>query len=98
MTLTTEVTNITLHHREVEVTVTNSGEEVCRWLEEQKELTEFGVDVEWRPNFSKGEDNPVALLQIGAEEKCIVIQLLYIDYVPEVSDELAPISLSMTVS
>ena len=101
LTLNTEVTNITLHDREVEVTVTKSGEEVRRWLEEHNELIAFGVDVEWRPNFSRGEDNPVALLQISAEKTCLLIQLMYIDYVPEVSEELAQhhvMSLSSCIS
>ena len=86
LSLNTEVTNVTLHNREVQVTVTNSGQEVIHWLEQQEGVTAFGVDVEWRPNFAKGEDNPVALLQIGAGEKCLLVQLLYIDYIPRVSD------------
>ena len=84
--LKTEVTNLTLHDREVEVTVTSSGQAVVRWLEQQEGVTAFGVDVEWRPNFAKGEDNPVALLQIGAGDTCLIVQLLYIDRIPRVSD------------
>ena len=85
--LNTEVTYITLHDREVEVTVTSSGQAVVRWLEQQEttQETAFGVDVEWRPNFAKGEDNPVALLQISAGDKCLIVQLLYIDRIPRVS-------------
>ena len=84
--LNTEVTYITLHDQEVEVTVTNSGQEVVDWLEQQEGVTAFGVDVEWQPNYAKGENNPVALLQIGAGEKCLLVQLLHIDHIPSVSD------------
>ena len=85
--MNSEVMLITLHDREVEITVTTSRERVCQWLRRQRAESAFGVDVEWRPNFARGEDNQVSLLQIGARNKSLLIQLMYIDFVPDVSDE-----------
>lgn len=48
----------------------------------------FGVDIEWRPNQFKGDDNKAALLQIAGIHGCLIIQLLYIERIPDVLKEL----------
>lgn len=48
----------------------------------------FGVDIEWRPNHFKGEDNQAALFQIAGKHGCLIVQLLYIDRIPDALNEL----------
>ncbi|MCD7458394.1 hypothetical protein HAX54_038082 [Datura stramonium] len=42
-----------------------------------------GIDVEWRPNFNRNQQNPVAVLQICVDRRCLIIQLLYCRSIPE---------------
>lgn len=41
-----------------------------------------GLDIEWRPHES-WMSNKSATLQLCIDEKCLILQLLYLDEVPE---------------
>lgn len=42
----------------------------------------LGLDLEWRPNRFKKSDNKVALLQISNENRCLLVQMLFLDSTP----------------
>ncbi|KAF8413031.1 hypothetical protein HHK36_001005 [Tetracentron sinense] len=41
-----------------------------------------GLDVEWRPSFSRNIENPVAILQLCVGRSCLIFQLLYASSIP----------------
>ncbi|KAF5207786.1 Werner syndrome-like exonuclease [Thalictrum thalictroides] len=42
-----------------------------------------GLDIEWRPNFNRNIDNPVATLQLCIGRKCLIFQFLYAPSIPK---------------
>ncbi|KAF9594358.1 hypothetical protein IFM89_030487 [Coptis chinensis] len=70
----------------IETTVTDSAETVENWVREVRQTYQkpffVGLDCEWKPNYIRGRCNPLALLQLCIENKCLIIQLLYIDRIP----------------
>lgn len=65
----------------IPVTVTSQAAAMIEWIQKQTGNL-FGFDLEWKPNFLKGEDNKVALLQLCGPNDCLIIQLLYTDVIP----------------
>ncbi|KAI0528894.1 hypothetical protein KFK09_001437 [Dendrobium nobile] len=68
----------------IETTLTASGDEVESWISNILRLSNrfvVGIDVEWRPSFSRYQ-NPVALLQLCVGHHCLIFQLLHADYIP----------------
>ncbi|PKU78769.1 Werner Syndrome-like exonuclease [Dendrobium catenatum] len=68
----------------IETTLTASGDEVDSWISNILRLSNrfvVGIDVEWRPSFSRYQ-NPVALLQLCVGHHCLIFQLLHADYIP----------------
>lgn len=63
------------------VTITKQAVAVVEWIQRQSGRI-FGFDIEWRPNFLKGQDNKTALLQLCGENGCLIVQMLYIDMIP----------------
>ncbi|KAK6286004.1 hypothetical protein POUND7_012183 [Theobroma cacao] len=42
-----------------------------------------GLDSEWRPNTTSTLINRTAVLQLCIETKCLILQLFYLDYIPQ---------------
>lgn len=72
-TLTELIVRVSTRHRtsDVEVTVVDKGEDADSWIRDKVVGANLGsmllgVDMEWKPNFCKGEDqNPVSLIQVA---------------------------------
>lgn len=65
------------------VTVAAKGATVERWLEQHQEEVKWGLDIEWRPTFQKGEYHSTAILQLSVAACCLLIQLRFIDMLPD---------------
>ncbi|KAF3334758.1 Werner Syndrome-like exonuclease [Carex littledalei] len=42
-----------------------------------------GLDCEWKPNRVRHQDNKIALLQLCIGNRCLILQLIYMDPVPD---------------
>ncbi|CAI9782887.1 unnamed protein product [Fraxinus pennsylvanica] len=68
--------------------VTHDPGMVSQWLSEVESLNNHrrhlivGLDVEWRPSFSRIQ-NPVATLQLCIDRRCLVYQLIHSSYIPD---------------
>lgn len=73
----------------IDTIVTRSSKVVEDWIQQvysensNEPQVIVGLDIEWRPTFQKKSYHKVALIQICVKEKCIIIQLFYIDKLPE---------------
>ncbi|KAF3438669.1 hypothetical protein FNV43_RR21433 [Rhamnella rubrinervis] len=45
--------------------------------------TVVGLDIEWRPYQNSWMSNKSATLQLCINDKCLIVQLFYIDYIPQ---------------
>ncbi|TVU35181.1 hypothetical protein EJB05_17058, partial [Eragrostis curvula] len=74
---------VSFEDHEIETTLTASGAVAAAWVRETYRLHRgglvVGLDVEWRPARVPG---PVAVLQLCADHRCLVFQILRADYVP----------------
>ncbi|KAJ1283476.1 hypothetical protein BS78_03G131400 [Paspalum vaginatum] len=41
-----------------------------------------GLDCEWKPNYSRWTTSKVAILQLCAGTRCLILQLFYVDRIP----------------
>jgi hypothetical protein len=76
-------TEVEILGQKVMVTVASKGATVEKWLNGRKEVVKYGLDIEWRPTFQKGDYHYAALLQLSHEGCCLLIQLQFIDKLPE---------------
>ncbi|KAL2649731.1 hypothetical protein R1flu_017859 [Riccia fluitans] len=68
----------------VTVRVAYTAKGVEDWIDECPANEDiFGFDIEWRPNFVKGQDNDAALCQLACATRCLIVQLHHIDYIPD---------------
>jgi len=79
----TSRTEIQFAEKSIQTTVTDDGHVVENWVSQQSGQEIVGFDLEWRPNFQKGSNNPTALLQLCTDKGCLIIQMLSLDFIPE---------------
>ncbi|KAK7281969.1 hypothetical protein RIF29_10393 [Crotalaria pallida] len=85
---TTSKYMISYDSKTIETTVTDKAITVDHWVEEINMLhagkaTVVGLDVEWRPHVVSYMSNKSATLQLCINDKCLIVQLFYIDYLPQ---------------
>eukprot|EP00899_Mesostigma_viride_P021606 jgi/Mesvir1/29447/Mv23026-RA.1 len=69
----------------VEITTTNHAKACDTWVDTYARTADgglLGLDLEWRPSFTKGVSHKVALLQLSTRSHCLVLQLLHLDAPP----------------
>ncbi|XP_004514485.1 3'-5' exonuclease-like [Cicer arietinum] len=72
----------------IQTLLTISPTHVDTWFLETQRLhlpspTTVGLDIEWRPNSQRGQDNPTATLQLCINNRCLVFQIIHSPYIPE---------------
>ncbi|KAJ9556153.1 hypothetical protein OSB04_010767 [Centaurea solstitialis] len=73
----------------IETTVTKKSAIVTRWVDEILLLhantpkVVVGLDVEWRPHPISSMSNKSATLQLCINTKCLILQLFYMDEIPQ---------------
>lgn len=78
--------DVSFYGLSVRTVLTHSPPIASSWLasrgSHQRPLL-VGFDVEWRPNFSRNVDNPVAILQLSVGLDCLIFQLLHAPEIPQ---------------
>ncbi|KAJ7945796.1 Werner Syndrome-like exonuclease [Quillaja saponaria] len=72
----------------IETTVTDKGSIADEWIQGilskyACNTTVVGLDIEWRPHLIKSMSNKSATLQLCIDDKCLILQLFYMDYFPQ---------------
>jgi hypothetical protein len=79
----TSCTEIHFAKKSIQTTVTDDGRVAENWVNQQTGQKIVGFDLEWRPNFRKGMDNKTALIQLCTDNGCLIIQMLFLNFIPE---------------
>ncbi|KAL2941677.1 Werner Syndrome-like exonuclease [Bienertia sinuspersici] len=85
---TTTIHNINFAGKTIETTVTTNADSITQWITQtlshhKGKKVIVGLDVEWKPNRTKYMNNKAATLQLCINTKCLIIQLIYLNYVPQ---------------
>ncbi|KAI3744253.1 hypothetical protein L1987_57330 [Smallanthus sonchifolius] len=73
----------------IETTVTNTATITKQWVDAilldhaNNPMVVVGLDVEWRPHPIRFMSNKSATLQLCIDTKCLILQLFYMDEIPE---------------
>ncbi|KAM7260141.1 hypothetical protein ACFE04_015882 [Oxalis oulophora] len=83
-----DVYRVTFYGNEIETTVTSEADVVSWWISRIQNIHRYrlhrlvvGLDVEWRPSFSRYQ-NPVATLQLCVGRICLIFQILKAQEIP----------------
>ena len=72
----------------IPVTLTFEEVKIDQWIESnlypdgKKAEDSIGLDIEWKPNFSKGGTNKASLLQLATSDSVLLVQLLQLQRIP----------------
>ncbi|KAG8379734.1 hypothetical protein BUALT_Bualt07G0120200 [Buddleja alternifolia] len=85
---TTSKYTVTFAGTTIETTVTDKSATATEWVQEITSLhggspAVVGLDVEWRPHPISSMSNKSATLQLCIDQKCLILQLFYMDEIPE---------------
>ncbi|XP_052176374.1 3'-5' exonuclease-like [Diospyros lotus] len=73
----------------IQVTVADKAAAFDEWLNEVLSLYPgerliVGLDCEWKPNLDASKINRTATLQLCVDTKCLILQLFYMDRIPQI--------------
>ncbi|KAL0374591.1 UNVERIFIED_CONTAM: hypothetical protein Sradi_3374800 [Sesamum radiatum] len=79
--------SVVFHDELIHVTVAKKAAHVTQWISRIRLVhcrcshckLLVGLDTEWCPNSVRGEDRPVAVLQLCVGQQCLIYQLLHTD-------------------
>nr|XP_043616960.1 Werner Syndrome-like exonuclease [Erigeron canadensis] len=79
--------DVTFFQTTIYTLVTNTPSFVDTWISDTQQQQQnhpriIGLDVEWRPNQARNSDNPVAVLQLCVNNRCLIFQILHSPDVP----------------
>ncbi|KAI9108926.1 hypothetical protein K1719_020231 [Acacia pycnantha] len=80
---------VTYRGKSIETTVTDKAFVAEQWVQEilnkyvKSAKVLVGLDVEWRPIFIRYTSNKSATLQLCINDKCLILQLFYMDQFPK---------------
>jgi hypothetical protein len=85
---TTSKCRVKFDGKPIETTVTDKASTIDEWVHEILSMYAgkpmvVGLDIEWKPNLSREDYNKAATLQLCIGEKCLIVQLLYTDCIPQ---------------
>ncbi|KAE8077741.1 hypothetical protein FH972_016272 [Carpinus fangiana] len=85
---TTSKCRVKFDGKPIETTVTDKASTIDEWVHEILSMYDgkpmvVGLDIEWKPNSSREDDNKAATLQLCIGEKCLIVQLLHTDGIPQ---------------
>ncbi|KAF8007093.1 hypothetical protein BT93_K1176 [Corymbia citriodora subsp. variegata] len=76
--------DVTFYGLSVRTLLTISPPMVTSWLSSRgTQPLVVGLDVEWRPNFTRNSDNPVAIIQLAVGLHCLIFQFLHAPEIPQ---------------
>ncbi|XP_059652276.1 3'-5' exonuclease-like [Cornus florida] len=72
----------------IATTVTDKAATADEWVREILSIyankpTVVGLDIEWRPHPIRSMSNKSATLQLCIDDKCLIVQLFYVDEIPQ---------------
>ncbi|KAK1571278.1 hypothetical protein Q3G72_014442 [Acer saccharum] len=72
----------------IETTVTDKASIADAWVVNISSIyggqkIVVGLDSEWRPHPNRDMDNTTAVLQLCVDTKCLIVQMFFMDYIPE---------------
>ena len=80
---------VTIHNRVITTTVTSCRTVASSWIKRHLDATcsrhkkVVGLDIEWRPSFTRGVQNPVAIIQLCIKTCCLIFQLYQASSIPK---------------
>ncbi|KAI4356573.1 hypothetical protein L6164_000588 [Bauhinia variegata] len=82
--------DVTFYAHTIHTLLTNAPSMVDSWLSDitTQQPTAggpliVGLDIEWRPNFRRNMQNPVAILQLCVGQRCLIFQILHSPDIPK---------------
>ncbi|XP_027340799.1 Werner Syndrome-like exonuclease [Abrus precatorius] len=84
----TNVYAVTINRRVITTTVTSSRTVLSSWIEDhlqapnRRQRKVVGLDIEWRPSFTRGVTNPAAIIQLCIKNCCLIFQLYQASSIP----------------
>jgi ribonuclease D len=79
-----EINDLPLKAFEGKMIVVSRGDQVKRVFEEIHQYRAVGFDTETRPVFVRGQQHPVALMQVALHDKVFLIRLKHTGMAPEI--------------
>lgn len=86
---TTSKYHVNYDNKTIKTTLTKRASDVTEWVNEtllahaNVPKMVVGLDVEWRPHMISGMSNKSATLQLCIDTKCLILQLFYMDVIPQ---------------